>query len=77
MAETKKEITKKSNIADLIFAYPELQETFMAFGLHCATCFASQFDTIEDGARIHGMMNEEIEEMIEELKKVVNKQVDG
>ena len=64
-------VTRDVNIAELIFKYPELVELFGAFGLHCATCFASAFDTIEEGARLHGMSDEEIDEMIEEANKVI------
>ena len=68
-----KKITRQSNIADLIAEYPETAEILLAFGLHCVGCAASHFDTIEDGAKVHQMMDEEIDEMIEELNSIVNK----
>lgn len=37
------------------------------YGLHCATCFASNFDTLKEGAQVHGMTDEELETMIEEI----------
>lgn len=66
-------ITRKTNIADLIANHPEAADILMAFGLHCVGCFASHFDTIEEGANVHQMLDEEIDEMIEELNAVVNK----
>lgn len=68
------EIKKGDNIAEIVYKHPEAAEVFAAFGLHCSTCFASQFDTVEQGAQIHGMMEDEVEEMIEEANKVINKE---
>lgn len=71
-------ITKKTNIASLISEHPEAADVLMAFGLHCVGCFASHFDTIEEGAKVHEMLEEEIDEMIEELNVVLNnKDQDG
>ena len=78
--ETKKakriELDKRANVAETVFKYPEVVEVFAAFGLHCASCFASQFDTIEGGAKLHGMIDEEIDEMIEEANKVINNETE-
>jgi len=66
-------VTRKTNIAELIANHPDAAEVFLAFGLNCVGCFASHFDTIEEGAKVHQMIDEEIDEMIEELNMVVNK----
>jgi hybrid cluster-associated redox disulfide protein len=39
------------------------------YGLNCANCFMSQFETVEMGAMAHGMTNEEIEIMISEINE--------
>lgn len=65
-------ITKDSNLAELVNAYPETAEVLMDFGLHCVGCIASSFDTIEAGAKVHGMSDEEIAEMLERLNEVAN-----
>jgi len=70
-------IDKNTNIAELVFAHPEAEEILAAFGLHCASCFAAGFDTLEQGAKIHGMLDEEIEEMIEEVKTVIKQSKDN
>lgn len=66
------ELDKKANIAAVVSEFPEVVEVFAAFGLHCSNCFASQFDTLYEGAKLHGMIDEEIDEMIEEANKVIN-----
>jgi hybrid cluster-associated redox disulfide protein len=64
-------ITKESNIAEIVSKYPQVAQVLTDFGLHCVGCFASSFDTIEQGAQIHEMDEEEVNELVEELNKVV------
>lgn len=64
-------ITKETNIGELAMEYPELARVLAEdYGLHCVGCFASSFDTLEVGAQIHGMTDQEIDEMIKRLKKI-------
>jgi hybrid cluster-associated redox disulfide protein len=74
LKSTKKKITnvtKETNLAELVMEYPDTAEILLDFGLHCVGCFASSFDTIEMGARVHGMSDSEITELIERLNEVV------
>ncbi len=64
-------VDRKTNIAELVSKYPEAAEVMLGYGLHCVGCFASQFDNIEEGAKIHDMDEEEIDEMIEEINMVI------
>lgn len=65
-------ITKENNLGELVMKYPETAEVLLDFGLHCVGCFASSFDTIEAGCKVHGMSDEEISELLERLNEVVN-----
>jgi len=65
-------ITRSKNIAELITEHPEVSEVLMAFGLNCVMCYASQYDTLEEGAKVHQMSDEEIDEMIEEINQVIS-----
>jgi len=67
----KSKITRETNIADIIFKHPKTVEVMMDYGLHCIGCALSPFDTIESGAKIHGMNNGEIEEMVEKINEVI------
>lgn len=73
MAETKKfvKITKETNLADLIFRYPETAEVLLDYGLHCVGCVANSFDSVEAGAKIHGYKDEEVEEMVTRINEVI------
>ena len=73
MNENKKiTITKDMNLGEVVFKYPEAAEVLTDYGLSCVGCFASSFDTIEQGAKIHQLDDEELDEMIERINEVVN-----
>lgn len=48
-------ITKDTVIGDIVRQHPELASVFLEHGLHCVGCAIAQFDTIEAGARAHGI----------------------
>lgn len=68
-----KKIDENTNIAELIEENPELNDTLYEYGLYCGNCYAAGFDTLEAGAKSHGLEDDEIEELIEELNKKTNK----
>lgn len=49
------EITKDMIIAELIREKPEAVEILMNFGLGCVGCPASQMESIEEAAMVHGL----------------------
>ena len=74
MAKTKTtvKIGRKMNLAELVTVYPELVNVLMEdYGLHCVSCFAAGFDTLEEGAKIHGYDDKDIEKMVSRLNKIV------
>ena len=66
----KRIITKDRNLADVIFKWPDTAEIFLDYGLHCVGCIAAGFDTIEVGAKVHNLTEEEIEEMVTRVNEV-------
>ena len=69
-SETK--ITKEMNLGELVTLYPDTAEVLLDYGLHCVGCFASAFDTVEIGAKVHGMGDDEIQEMVDRVNEVVS-----
>ena len=65
-------IAKEMNLGEIIYKYPEVAEILLDYGLHCVGCFASSFDTIEEGAKIHQFSDDEINEMVARINEVVN-----
>lgn len=49
------EITKDVIIGQLIREKPEAVETLMSFGMGCVGCPASQMETLEEAAAVHGL----------------------
>ena len=48
-------INKKMSIEEVVTKYPETVATFETFGLGCLGCQAALFESIEQGAEIHGI----------------------
>ena len=62
-------ITKNTKLAELA-ANRNAAEVLFDIGLHCIGCFASQFETLEQGCKGHGMSDKEIDELIKKLNKI-------
>ena len=62
-------IGKDTGIEEIIEANPEMNEVLYEYGLYCGNCFAAGWDTLEEGAKMHGLEDDEIEELIQELNK--------
>jgi hybrid cluster-associated redox disulfide protein len=54
------EISAQSNIKELVAALPVAAEVLTQFGLGCSGCSVSKYETIEQGAKAHGLRTEPI-----------------
>jgi hybrid cluster-associated redox disulfide protein len=68
---SKTTVTKDTNLGELVLKHPEAAEILLDYGLHCVGCIASSFDTVEMGAKVHGMSDAEIGEMVERINEVL------
>jgi len=64
---SKNKIKKENMIGDIVENNPKAVELLAEYGLYCIGCPLGQFETLEEGARVHGMSDKEIEKMIEEI----------
>lgn len=62
-----KPIEKNTLISDITNKYPRSTDLLIEYGLYCVNCPLKQFETIEEGAKVHGMNDQEIEKMIKEI----------
>lgn len=63
-------VITKFDIAQTVVSECPLAAEYLAdFGLSCTNCFFSDQDTIEIGAKIHGMKDLEIDEMVQEINE--------
>ncbi|MFW5991137.1 MAG: DUF1858 domain-containing protein [Nanoarchaeota archaeon] len=65
------EITKNMGIMEVVQNHPQAAPVFAQFGLGCVGCMAAQFESIEEGAKAHGMDDKKVDEMVEALNKAV------
>ncbi|HEY1406442.1 MAG TPA: DUF1858 domain-containing protein [Spirochaetota bacterium] len=55
---------------ELLQAYPMAGRVLASRGLHCIGCHVAVTESVEDGARAHGLDDAAIDSMIEEIKAV-------
>ena len=60
------EITKDTVIGELIRNKPEAVEILMQFGMGCVGWPASQMESLEEAAMVHGL---DLDELMKALKK--------
>ncbi len=65
----KDKITKNMTFQDVMDKYPNAIDVVMNYGLHCIGCHVSAFETIEQGAKAHGLNKKDIEKMIKEMNE--------
>jgi hybrid cluster-associated redox disulfide protein len=59
-------INKNTTINEILSAYPEAIRFFNEKKMSCGSCFAVKFDTLENGALMHGM---EVTKLISQLEE--------
>ena len=57
-------VNKNSTINEILSAYPDAKRFFNERDMAWTSCFAVNFDTLENGALMHGM---EVSALIDEL----------
>jgi hypothetical protein len=60
-------LTKNSNLGLVSKKCPKAIELLSGYGLSCAGCFMRSYETVETGAKIHGLTDKEIQKMIREI----------
>jgi hybrid cluster-associated redox disulfide protein len=58
-------VDKNTTINEILNTYPEAMRFFNEKKMSCGSCFAVKFDTLENGALMHGM---EVTTLISQLK---------
>ncbi len=53
-------VTKEMTIGDVLRGNPALAEHFLAMGMHCLGCPASQGETVEQACMVHGVSCDEL-----------------
>jgi hybrid cluster-associated redox disulfide protein len=73
-AKNEKQFVKKDMLMiDIITQYPEVAPILMGYGLHCVGCHFSGQDTLEMGAKMHGIDEETIKLMLKDANLIIKK----
>jgi hybrid cluster-associated redox disulfide protein len=54
------QITKDMTIEDVVQQFPETIQVFSRYGVGCLGCSAAQYDSIGQGAAIHGLDTDQL-----------------
>ena len=64
-------ISKDMSLGDVVTKFPKAAPVMLNYGLHCIGCHVAAFETVEQGAKSHGMSDEDIKKMVDEMNKAV------
>lgn len=67
-------ITRFDALSIILEECPRAAELLAEYGLHCVNCFANQYDSLETGASMHNMTEEEMQAMIDEINTQLEKE---
>ena len=63
-------ISKDMSVEDIVKRYPSTILVFERYGLGCAGCRAALFETVMQGAAIHGI---DVDALVADLNAVISK----
>jgi hybrid cluster-associated redox disulfide protein len=66
-------VTKKMLIGEIASKYPQAVEVMFRHGMHCIGCGMTAYESLEQGCMAHGMSEEEIDKMVEDINKIIKK----
>lgn len=67
-------LTKSDLLINIAKDSPRAAELLTEYGLHCLTCFLKEYETLEVGAQVHGMTDDELDNMIKEINTQLEKE---
>ena len=67
-------VTLSTTIEEIVDEYPELVRPLREYGIKCIACGEPVWGTLEENARLKGIEN--IEEIVEELNKLIKETTD-
>jgi len=62
-------ITKNMKFSEILEKKENAGEIMAEHGLHCVGCMMAAMESLEEGCRVHGMSDDEIDKMIGEINE--------
>lgn len=68
-SENEKQMIKPdTSIQDIAEQFPDIADYLVdEYGFHCTHCFLSEFESIEEGAAVHGIFDKDFDELLAEV----------
>lgn len=63
----------RMNVLEVIALHPDAAGILEAYGLHCHGCAFGSMDTLESGALSHGLTDTDIDNMVDDLRELLEK----
>ncbi len=60
-------ITKDMTIGEIVKDHPEAAQVLMEHGFHCLGCAMASMETLEQGAKAHGLDDKQVGELVKKL----------
>ena len=70
---TEEKVNKKMTLGEVVQKFPKSAEVMMKYGLHCIGCHVATWETVEQGAKAHGLGDNQIEKMVDDINKAIAK----
>lgn len=64
-------INAKETLGQILKEYPEVAPVLAKAGLHCIGCHVSEYESLEDGCKAHGLTEQDICELVSEANKKI------
>lgn len=62
-------------IAEIAELYPKTVNMLIVdYGFHCVGCFASQFETLLQGAFVHGIIDKDFDELLKRVNAMAKEE---
>ena len=70
------QITKDTVIGDILDVAPQTAPIFLSIGMHCLGCPSSRGETVEEACMVHGLVDEQMDKLLEIVNEEANKDFD-
>ena len=60
-------------IQEIVDKCPDAAEIMFNHGMHCVGCAVAASESLEDGCKSHGMSDEDVDKIVKEINKKLDK----
>ncbi len=64
-------INKDMTLGEIVAKHPQAARVMLSYGLHCIGCHVATWETLEQGAKAHGLNDEQVQQMVDEINKTI------